>query len=208
MAVKLNNGVFLGVEIDPTRIEKRLKTGYIDKMTDSLEEALKWVQAHLESQEPVSIGLVGNAATVYAELVKKRFFPDMVTDQTAAHDALVGYIPEAMTLLEAAQLRQADPDGYVARSMASMAHQVEAMLAFQENGAIVFDYGNNIRTQAHKMGVEDAYDIPGFIPEYIRPLFCEGQGPFRVGRAFGRPGGHLYDGPGAHRSLPRKTGDD
>ncbi len=179
LAVKMNQGIFLGVEVDRTRIEKRLKTGYVDCMVESLEEALVKVQSHLDSKEPISIALLGNAATVYQELVKKRFFPDMVTDQTAAHDALVGYIPENYSVEAAVQLRQENPEAYIQLSMTSMARQVEAMLAFQENGAIVFDYGNNIRGQAQKMGVTDAFKIPGFIPEFIRPLFCLGQGPFR-----------------------------
>lgn len=179
LAVKMNRGIFLGVEVEPSRIERRLKTGYLDCKAETLEEALKLIQKHLESKEPISIALPGNAATVYQELVRKRFFPDMVTDQTAAHDALIGYLPENLSTEEANQLRKENPEEYIRLSMTSMAHQVEAMLAFQENGAVVFDYGNNIRAQAEKMGVTDAFKIPGFIPEFIRPLFCEGQGPFR-----------------------------
>ncbi len=205
LAVKMNKGVFLGVEVDPSRIEKRLSTGYVDKRVDTLEDALKLVETHLESKEPISIALLGNAATVYQELVKKRFFPDMVTDQTAAHDALVGYIPENMTLAQAAQLRNSDPKGYIELSMKSMARQVEAMLAFQENGAIVFDYGNNIRTQAHKMGVTDAFKIPGFIPEYIRPLFCLGEGPFRWVALSGDPEDIYTTDEALIQAFPDKT---
>lgn len=205
LAVKMNNGIFLGVEVDRSRIEKRLKTGYVDCMVESLEAALKLVQEHLDSKEPISIALLGNAATIYAELVKKRFFPDMVTDQTAAHDALVGYIPENMTLDEAAQLRESNPEEYINRSMASMARQVEAMLAFQENGAIVFDYGNNIRAQAEKMGVTDAFKIPGFIPEFIRPLFCEGQGPFRWVALSGDPEDIYTTDQALIEAFPQKT---
>lgn len=179
LAVKLNNGVFLGVEIDPTRIQKRLETGYLDVQADSLDDALKRVEEALEKEEALSIGLVGNAATVYRQLVEKRFLPDVVTDQTSAHDPLVGYIPEGLTLEEASALRQSDPQAYIQRAKLSMAEQVRAMLAFQESGAVVFDYGNNIREMAKSVGVEDAFKIPGFIPEFIRPLFCEGQGPFR-----------------------------
>ncbi|MCA9788476.1 MAG: urocanate hydratase, partial [Cyanobacteria bacterium HKST-UBA05] len=179
LAVKLNNGIFLGIDVDPARIDKRLQTGYLDMKVDTLEEALKAVETHLEKEEPVSIGLVGNAATLYQQLLDKRFLPDVVTDQTSAHDPLVGYIPEDLSLAEADTLRQADPDEYIRRSMTSMAKQVNAMLGFQQGGAVVFDYGNNIRQQAQLMGVDNAFDIPGFIPEFIRPLFCKGSGPFR-----------------------------
>ncbi|MCA9840898.1 MAG: urocanate hydratase [Cyanobacteria bacterium HKST-UBA03] len=179
LAVKLNNGIFLGIDVDPARIDKRLQTGYLDMKVDTLEEALKAVETHLEKEEPVSIGLVGNAATLYQQLLDKRFLPDVVTDQTSAHDPLVGYIPEDLSLAEADTLRQADPDEYIRRSMTSMAKQVSAMLGFQQGGAVVFDYGNNIRQQAQLMGVDNAFDIPGFIPEFIRPLFCKGSGPFR-----------------------------
>ncbi len=179
LAVKMNNGVFLGVEINPARIQKRLETGYLDVQVSSLTEAEELIEKHLESGEAISIGLLGNAATVYKELARKHFLPDMVTDQTSAHDPLNGYIPENLTLEAAAQLRQEDPDEYVRRAKQSMSVQVQAMLKFQENGAVVFDYGNNIRQMACDAGVKDAFSIPGFIPEYIRPLFCEGSGPFR-----------------------------
>lgn len=179
LAVKMNGGVFLGIDIDLSRIQKRLETGYMDKLAGSLDEALQWVNEAVAKKEAVSIGLVGNAATVYQELVNRGITPDMVTDQTSAHDALVGYVPEGLSLDEAAKLRKDNSDAYVLRSKQAMAKQVEAMLAFQKQGAVVFDYGNNIREQAKTMGVEHAFDIPGFIPEYIRPLFCEGSGPFR-----------------------------
>ncbi len=205
LAVKMNKGIFLGVEIDESRIDKRIKTGYVDIKVDTLEEALRLVQHHLDSGEPVSIALLGNAATIYQELVKKRFFPDMVTDQTAAHDALVGYVPEGLSLAQAAQLRTANPDEYIRQSMASMARQVDAMLAFQENGAIVFDYGNNIRAQAEKMGVTDAFKIPGFIPEFIRPLFCEGQGPFRWVALSGDPEDIYVTDQALIEAFPEKT---
>lgn len=179
LAVKMNHGVFLGVEVDPDRIQKRLETGYLDRDTASLDEALAWVQDAVQKQEAMSIGLLGNAATVYAELVRRNMVPDMVTDQTAAHDALVGYVPENLSLSEAAELREKNPEEYICRAKASMAKQVGAMLTFQKRGSVVFDYGNNIRQQAYAEGVKNAFDIPGFIPEFIRPLFCEGSGPFR-----------------------------
>lgn len=179
LAVKMNGGVFLGIDVDPSRIQKRLDTGYMDKLASSLDEALQWVKEAVAKKEAVSIGLVANAATIYQELADRNIIPDMVTDQTSAHDALVGYVPEGLSLEAAAELRQRDPDEYVRQSKAAMAKQVRAMLAFQKRGAIVFDYGNNIRQQAKSVGVENAFNIPGFIPEYIRPLFCEGSGPFR-----------------------------
>jgi len=179
LAVKMNGGVFLGVEIDPERIQKRLDTGYLDVVADSFEDALALVQAAVAEKKSVSIGLLGNAASIYQRLVESGTTPDMVTDQTSAHDALVGYIPEGMNLSQAAELRERAPEEYVSRAKTSMARQVKAMLTFQERGAVVFDYGNNIRQQAKSVGVENAFDIPGFIPEYIRPLFCEGSGPFR-----------------------------
>ncbi len=179
LAVKMNNGVCLGIDIDPVRIQKRLDTGYVDKLAPDLDTALQWVDEAVASKTPVSIALVGNAATVYTELVSKKRIPDVVTDQTSAHDPLVGYVPENMTLAEADTLRQSDPKTYVEKSMAAMAKQVQAMLAMQRAGSVAFDYGNNIREQARKAGVENAFDIKGFIPEYIRPLFCEGSGPFR-----------------------------
>lgn len=179
LAVKMNNGVCLGIEIEPARIQKRLDTGYLDKSTDNLDEALTWVEEAVNNKTPLSIGLLGNAATVYDELVKRDIQPDMVTDQTSAHDPLVGYIPENMTLAEADTLRDSNPEEYIKQSKAAMAKQVTAMLALQKKGAIVFDYGNNIREMAKSVGVTEAFNIPGFIPEYIRPLFCEGSGPFR-----------------------------
>jgi urocanate hydratase len=179
LAVKMNGGVFLGIDIDPERIQKRLDTGYLDVLAESFEEAMSLVKTAVLEKKAVSIGLLGNAASVYQRLVESGTTPDMVTDQTSAHDALVGYIPEGMNLSQAAELRERAPEEYVSRSKASMARQVQAMLTFQERGAVVFDYGNNIRQQAKSVGVNNAFDIPGFIPEYIRPLFCEGSGPFR-----------------------------
>jgi len=175
LAATMNGARFLGIDVDPARIEKRLQSGYCDKIARSLDEAWKL----LEGADAISVGLVGNCADVLPELARRDIVPDILTDQTSAHDALNGYVPSGMTLEEAVALRSSDPDQYIARSMRSMATHVEAMLALQKKGAITFDYGNNIRTQAKKAGVENAFDIPGFVPEYIRPLFCEGKGPFR-----------------------------
>jgi urocanate hydratase len=175
LAATMNGARFLGIDVDPARIEKRLKSGYCDKIARSLDEALKL----LEGGEAISVGLVGNCADVVPELARRDIVPDVLTDQTSAHDALNGYVPNGMTLEEALELRTSDPDQYIERSMRSMATHVEAMLTLQKKGAITFDYGNNLRTQAKKAGVENAFDIPGFVPEYIRPLFCEGKGPFR-----------------------------
>jgi urocanate hydratase len=179
LAATMNGALFLGVEVDPARIEKRLQSGYCDKIAWSLDQALKLIDQARADREPVSVGLVGNCADILPELVERGVVPDVLTDQTSAHDALNGYVPHGMTLEEAVTLRAKSPDDYIARSMQSMAVHVEAMLALQEKGAITFDYGNNIRAQARKAGVERAFDIPGFVPEYIRPLFCEGNGPFR-----------------------------
>jgi len=169
----------LGIEVDPTRIEKRLQSGYCDKIAHSLDEAMQLLDDARKKHEAVSVGLIGNCADVLPEMVRRGIVPDVLTDQTSAHDALNGYVPNGMSLAEALKLRSAQPDEYVAKSMAAMAQHVEAMLALQKKGAITFDYGNNLRTQAKKAGCEKAFDIPGFVPEYIRPLFCEGKGPFR-----------------------------
>jgi urocanate hydratase len=179
LAATMNGALFLGVDVDPARIEKRLKSGYCDKIARSLDEALKLIDVARKDRQAISIGLVGNCADVLPELVKRGIVPDILTDQTSAHDALNGYVPHGMTLDEALALRAKNPDEYIDKSMHSMAVHVEAMLALQKKGAITFDYGNNIRAQAKKAGVENAFDIPGFVPEYIRPLFCEGKGPFR-----------------------------
>jgi urocanate hydratase len=179
LAATMNGALFLGIEVDRTRIEKRLTSGYCDKIATSLDEALALIEQARKKKEPVSVGLVGNCADVLPEMVKGGVVPDILTDQTSAHDALNGYVPNEMAFAEALQLRAKNPDEYIERSMRSMGVHVEAMLALQERGAITFDYGNNLRTQAKKAGVENAFNIPGFVPEYIRPLFCEGKGPFR-----------------------------
>ncbi len=169
----------LAIEIDPSRIEKRLATKYLDARIDDLDQALAAVRESAASGQPRSIGLCANAADVYAELVKRGVVPDLVTEQTAAHDPLVGYIPQGLTLAEAAALRASDPKAYVERAKQSMRVEVEAMLAMQKAGAEVFDYGNNIRTCAMEVGCERAFEIPGFVPAYVRDLFCQGKGPFR-----------------------------
>ncbi len=179
LAVTMNEGVALVVEVDEARAKRRLEIGYVDMLTHSLDEALEWARAAATEGRATSIALVGNAAEIEPELVRRGERFDAVTDQTSAHDALNGYLPAGVTVAEAAELRGRDPAGYVRRSMASMAEHVRAMLAFQKAGAITFDYGNNIRAQAQAAGVADAFDFPGFVPAFIRPLFCEGKGPFR-----------------------------
>ncbi len=179
LSVTMNDGVCLNVEVDPTKIQRRVKEGFCDKMTARLDEALRWVDEAVKKKEPLSVGLVGNASQVHPQLVKRGIIPDIVTDQTSAHDALNGYVPGKMTLKQALAMRKRDPKGYIKTSFESMARHMEAMLAMQKAGAVAFDYGNNIRGQAKKAGVKNAFDIKGFVPLYIRPLFCRGKGPFR-----------------------------
>ena len=179
LAVTMNGGVALVVEVDPARIEKRLATKYLDESTSDVAAALERARACAREGRARSIGVLGNAAEVWPALVARGFTPDVVTDQTSAHDPLVGYVPDGLSLTEAARLRAADPDEYQRRSIDAMGRHVAAMREMQKRGAIAFDYGNNIRAQAVKAGVSDAFEIPGFVPEYIRPLFCEGKGPFR-----------------------------
>jgi urocanate hydratase len=179
LAATLNGAVFLGVDVDPARIERRVRTGYCDRLATTLDEALDTCEDAVEQHRAVSIGLVGNCAEVLPEIVRRGVKVDAVTDQTSAHDPLNGYVPAGLTLEEAASLRQRDPLGYIARAGESMACHVDAMLALKRAGAVTFDYGNNIRKFAFDAGCKDAFKIPGFVPEYIRPLFCEGKGPFR-----------------------------
>ncbi len=178
LAITMNEGVGLVVEVDPARAHRRHEIGYIDIVVDELEEAMTLVEEAVDRGEPKSIGLIGNAAEIYPELVLRGIIPDVVTDQTPAHDVQM-YIPAGLSIAQADELRRADPQKYESRSMASMARHVEAMLEFQRRGAEVFDYGNNLRQRAYDFGVEDAFNFPGFVPAYIRPLFCEGKGPFR-----------------------------
>jgi urocanate hydratase len=179
LAITMNEGVCLAVEVDPARIQRRLDTGYLDEMVTDLDEALRRAEEYKAQGVARSIGLLGNAAEIFPEIVRRGARMDLVTDQTSAHDALNGYIPAGMTLAEAAELRQRDPQEYERRSLESMAEHVRAMLDFDEMGAVVFDYGNNLRGQALRAGVEDALHFPGFVPAFIRPLFCRGKGPFR-----------------------------
>jgi urocanate hydratase len=179
LAVTMNEGVGLVVEVDRWRAERRLELRQIDLITDNMEEAMTWVEESLTKEEARSVGLVGNAAEVLPELVIRGVVPDVVTDQTSAHDPLYGYIPAGLSLEEAAALRQRDPQAYVQRANDSMTQHVQAMLDWQAQGAVVFDYGNNLRQRAYDNGLKEAFDYPGFVPAYIRPLFCEGKGPFR-----------------------------
>jgi urocanate hydratase len=179
LAATLNGAVFLGIEVDPSRIERRVRTGYCDRLAQTLDEALDICEDAREQQRAVSVGLVGNCAELLPEIVKRGVKVDAVTDQTSAHDPLNGYVPAGLSLEGAVELRRIDSAGYVERSLESMARHVEAMLVLKRNGAVAFDYGNNIRKMAFDAGCKDAFEIPGFVPEYIRPLFCEGKGPFR-----------------------------
>ncbi|HZP90012.1 MAG TPA: urocanate hydratase, partial [Actinomycetota bacterium] len=187
LAVTMNGGVALCVEVDPARIERRVKTRYLDRETDDLDEALRWAEEARSAREAVSIGLLGNCADVLPELLRRGFRPDLVTDQTSAHDPLGGYIPSGLSLEEAAELRTSDPDAYQRRAYASMARHCEAMVGFLDAGAVVFDYGNNLRAGARIGGFERAFDYPGFVPAFVRPMFCEGKGPFRWAALSGDP---------------------
>jgi urocanate hydratase len=187
LAVTMNGGVALVVEVDPARIERRVKTRYLDRTTEDLDEAVRWVEKARDESEALSVGLLGNAAETHPDLLRRGFRPDVVTDQTSAHDPLDGYVPAGLSLEEAAALRTGDPDGYVKRARESMAAQVEAMVGFMDGGAITFDYGNNLRAEAREGGAERAFDYPGFVPAFIRPMFCEGKGPFRWAALSGDP---------------------
>lgn len=179
LAATMNGARFLGIDVDPIRIEKRVRTGYCDRLVHRLNEALTALEEAKINGRPLSVGLVANCADIIPELARRGVVPDIVTDQTSAHDPLNGYVPNGMTLEQAAALRKRDPQAYVARSTTAMAQHVEGMLALQRRGSIVFDYGNNIRAHAQAAGAKNAFQIPGFVPEYIRPMFCEGRGPFR-----------------------------
>ena len=179
LSVTMNNGVCICIEIDPSRIQRRLETKYLNVATDSLDDALSMARNAQNKGEPLSIGLQGNAADIVPQFAKLGIVPDIITDQTSAHDELDGYVPNGMTYEEAVELRKSDPDKYIKESYRAMAEHCQGMLDLKEKGAIVFDYGNNLRGQAKKAGVENAFDFPGFVPAYIRNLFCEGKGPFR-----------------------------
>ncbi|MCS6975664.1 MAG: urocanate hydratase, partial [Gemmatales bacterium] len=180
LAATMNGAAFLGIEVDRHRIERRLATGYLDRITEDLDQALEWIEDARRRKQSISVGLVGNCAQVLPELVRRGITPDVLTDQTSAHDTLNGYVPVARYPGEDVYaLRRTDPQQYVTRALESIAIHVQAMLEMQARGAVTFEYGNNIRAQAVKAGVAGAFRIPGFVPEYIRPLFCEGKGPFR-----------------------------
>lgn len=206
LSVTMNEGVCLAIEVDPTRIKRRLETKYLDKSTESIEEAVKWCKDAVSEKEPVSVGLLGNVSDILPQLVKDGLVPDLVTDQTSAHDELNGYVPGGMTFMEALTLRVKDSKEYIKLSMESMARHVEAMLAWQRGGSIVFDYGNNIRRQAHKAGVANAFDFPGFVPAYVRPLFCEGKGPFRWVAISGEPSDIYATDEAVLKTFPENEG--
>jgi len=187
LAATLNGAAFLGIEVDPERIKRRVKTGYCDVMVNDLDEALRILKNAVRKREATSVGLIGNCADLIPELARRGVVPDLLTDQTSAHDPIGGYIPQGLSLADAKELRERDPEAYRKRAMQSIATHVEGMLALQKMGAITFDYGNNIRTFAFEQGVKNAYDFPGFVPAYIRPLFCEGRGPFRWAALSGEP---------------------
>jgi urocanate hydratase len=187
LAVTMNEGVAIVVEVDESRIKRRLEHRYLDKMATTLNEALALAREAQAKGQPLSIGLLGNAAEIFAEFVKRGIIPDAVTDQTSAHDPLNGYVPAGMSYEEALALRKSDPQAYIAKAKASMVAHVQAMLDLQKAGAVVFDYGNNIRQQAYNEGLKEAFAFPGFVPAFIRPLFCEGKGPFRWAALSGDP---------------------
>jgi urocanate hydratase len=187
LAATMTGACFLGIDVDPERIKKRLRTGYCDFMVNSLDEALRILKNAVRKKENISVGLVGNCGDIIPELAERGVVPDILTDQTSAHDPLNGYVPSGMTFEAALELRKNDPKAYLERSLDTMSRHVEGMLKLQKMGAVTFDYGNNIRTFAFDHGVKNAYDFPGFVPAYIRPLFCEGRGPFRWAALSGDP---------------------
>jgi urocanate hydratase len=187
LAATMTGAAFLGIDVDPERIKKRLKTGYCDFMVTTLDEALRILKNAVRKKENVSVGLVGNCADIIPELAERGVVPDILTDQTSAHDPLNGYVPNGISLTEALELRKRDPKAYEEKSLNAIARHVEGMLRLQEMGSVTFDYGNNIRTFAFQQGIKNAYDFPGFVPAYIRPLFCEGRGPFRWVALSGEP---------------------
>ncbi len=187
LAATMNGAAFLGIDVDRARIQKRIDTGYIDLITDNLDEALAIVLKAKDEKKALSVGLVGNAGEILPQIIAKDIVPDIITDQTSAHDTLNGYVPMGMSLEEAFALRKSNPDKYIQLAKETIIVHVKAMLEFQERGSVAFDYGNNIRGEARENGVENAFDIPGFVPEYIRPLFCDGKGPFRWAALSGDP---------------------
>jgi urocanate hydratase len=206
LAVTMNDGVAIVVEVDPHRIHRRLETRYVDTQAASLDEALKLAAEAIKKARPLSIALLGNAADVLPELVRRGITPDILTDQTSAHDELNGYVPNGMPFEDALRLRAKDPAAYIERSYAAMAAHMRAMIELQERGAKAFDYGNNLRGQAEKAGVADAFSVPGFVPEYIRPLFCLGKGPFRWAALSGKPQDIYVTDDAVLREFPEDEG--
>jgi urocanate hydratase len=206
LAATMAGAIFLGVDIDPARVQRRLETRYLDQQATSIDDALRRIDEARRSKSAVSIGLVGNAADVYEELLRRGVTPELVTDQTSAHDPLHGYVPSGLSLDEAAALRVSNPAEYIRRSHATMGRQVEAMLAFQAHGSHVFDYGNNIRAGAKEAGVANAFGFPGFVPAYIRPMFCRGEGPFRWVALSGDPADIRVTDEALCELFPEKTG--
>ncbi|GJQ62475.1 MAG: urocanate hydratase [Melioribacteraceae bacterium] len=187
LAATMNGATYLGIEVDRARMQKRLDTGYLDVITDDIDEAIKLVTEAKENKKALSVGLVGNCGEVLPAMIEKNIIPDVLTDQTSAHDVLNGYVPMGMNLAEANNLREQDPDTYISKARETVVVHVKAMLEMKNRGAITFDYGNNIRGEAKENGLKNAFDIPGFVPEYIRPLFCDGKGPFRWAALSGNP---------------------
>jgi urocanate hydratase len=179
LAITMNRGVALCVEVDQNRAQRRIETRYLDRLTHDMDEAISWCKEAVSNREALSVGLIANAADVFPSLLAKGIIPDVVTDQTSAHDELDGYVPNGMTFPDALRLRKSDPEDYKRRAIMAIVEQVRAMVGFQEKGAVVFDYGNNIRGQAKKGGYNDSFSFPGFVPAFIRPQFCRGRGPFR-----------------------------
>ena len=206
LAIAMNGGAALVVEVDEARARRRLEAGYVDELTHSLDEAVALVDGWRDERIGRSVALIGNAAEVLPELVRRGWHPDLVTDQTSAHDPLAGYVPGGLPLTDALALRASDPDDYVSRAKASIADHVRAMLAFQASGSVTFDYGNNIRAFAAEAGVENAFDFPGFVPAFIRPLFCEGKGPFRVAALSGDPADIAHIDRALAELLPEDEG--
>jgi urocanate hydratase len=205
LAATMCNAVFLGVELDAHRAQRRVETKYLDVVARDLDHALALCAEAKQKKKPLSVAVIGNAAQIFPELVRRKLVPDLVTDQTSAHDPLHGYVPADLSETAAAELRSRDPQGYIARSRESMAVQVQAMLDFQKLGSHVFDYGNNLRAQAKLAGVENAFDFPGFVPAYIRPLFCEGMGPFRWVALSGDPADIAVTDKAIAELFPHKT---
>ncbi len=202
LAATMNGAAFLGIDVDKTRLEKRIETGYLDKMTDNLDEALKLVLNAKTNKIPLSVGLLGNAGEVLPDILKRNIIPDILTDQTSAHDTLNGYVPMGMSFEQAKDLRRSNPQEYIKLAKMTIVKHVEAMLEFQKRGSTTFDYGNNIRGEAKDNGVKNAFDIPGFVPEFIRPLFCDGKGPFRWVALSGDPNDIFVTDEAVKKTFP------